>query len=104
MAYISGQVAWSADGKPTPETLEAQTELVVENARAALDAVGASARDIVMVRVYVVDLTPERMNAAMPTLLALFDGEQPSLTGIGVSALASPELQIEVEMVVRVPS
>ncbi len=40
----------------------------------------------------------------MPHLLALFGGAQPSLTGIGVAALAGPDLQMEVEMVVRLPS
>ncbi len=57
-----------------------------------------------MTRVYVVDLTPERLEKLMPHLLELFDGSQPSLTGIGVSALAAPDLQLEVEMIARVSS
>lgn len=36
--------------------------------------------------------------------LAFFGSSLPSLTGIGVQALAGPDLQIEIEMVVRVPS
>ena len=103
MAYISGQVAIDPDGGPIPSNLKDQTDIVVRNARAALVAVGASPQDLVMVRVYVVDLTPDRMNASMPGLLALFDGAQPSVTGIGVAALADPEFQIEVEMIARLP-
>ncbi len=57
-----------------------------------------------MVRLYVVDLTPARMQEAMPHLLDFFDGAQPSLTGVGVTALAAPDLQLEVEMIVRLPS
>ena len=56
-----------------------------------------------MVRIYRVDLTPERMEEMMPHLLAAFDGAQPSLTGIGVAALAAPDLQLEMEMIVRLP-
>lgn len=104
LAFISGQVAWRPDGEPAPESLAEQADLVVNNARAALDAVGASSEDLVIVRVYVVDLTPERLEELMPYLLAFFDGAQPSLTGIGVAALAGPDLQLEIEMIARLPS
>jgi enamine deaminase RidA (YjgF/YER057c/UK114 family) len=104
LAFISGQVAWRRDGQPAPDTLAGQAALVVENARAALAAAGATPRDLVMVRVYVVNLTDERLGILMPHLHALFDGTQPSLTGIGVAALASPELQLEIEMIARLPA
>ena len=104
LAFISGQVASRRGGEPAPKSLAEQAEVVVGNARAALDAVGASPEDLVMVRVYVVDLTPGRLEELMPHLLALFDGAEPSLTGIGVAALAGPDLQLEVEMTVRLPS
>ena len=104
LAFISGQVALPADGGPVPDSLAEQAKLVARNARAALDAVGASAQDLVMARVYVVDLTPERLETLMPPLLDLFDDAKPSLTGIGVAALAGPDFQLEVEMIVRLPS
>ena len=56
-----------------------------------------------MARIYVVDLTSERMAQMMPALMAAFDGVQPSLTGIGVAALAGPGLEVEMEMIVRLP-
>ena len=104
LAFISGQVALRPDGEPAPDGLTEQAKLVIENAKAALDAVDASSEDLVMIKVYVVDLTPERLEELMPHLLAFFDGAQPSLTGIGVAALAGPDLQLEVEMIVRLPS
>jgi enamine deaminase RidA (YjgF/YER057c/UK114 family) len=104
LAFISGQVAWRPDGMPPPDTLAGQAEVVVSNARAALTAIGASPKDLAMVRVYLVDLTPGRLEELMPHVHALFDGVQPSLTGIGVASLASPELQLEIEMIVRLPS
>jgi enamine deaminase RidA (YjgF/YER057c/UK114 family) len=101
LAFISGQVAARPSGEPAPDGLAEQAELVVANARAALEAVGTTAKDLVMVRVYVVDLTSERLGVVMPHLLELFDGAQPSLTGVGVAALAGPNLQIEIEMIAR---
>ncbi|WP_315875448.1 RidA family protein [Acaryochloris marina] len=104
LAFISGQVAWQSSGEAVPDSLTGQAELVVKNAKAALDAVGASSEDIVMVRIYMVDLTPDRIEELMPHLLAMFDGAKPSLTGVGVAALAGPELQLEIEMIARLPS
>lgn len=104
LAFISGQVAWRRSGEPVPDSLAGQAEIVVSNARAALHAVGASPKDLVMVRVYLADLTPRRLEELWPHIHALFDGAQPSLTGVGVAGLASPELQLEVEMIVRLPT
>ena len=95
IAFISGQVAWNRDGTPAPATLSEQ---------AALEAVGATAKDLLMVRIYLVDLNDERLGQLWPHLHVLFDGEQPSLTGIGVAALAAPDLQLEIEMTVRIPA
>ena len=103
MAYISGQVAWRADGGAVPDSLPEQMRLVSANARAALTAIGASPRDIVIARIYVVNLTPERLEDVMPPFLATFEGAQPCVTGVGVQALAGPELQVELELVVRLP-
>lgn len=103
LAFVSGQVAWQAGDGPVPADLGEQTRLVCVNAKAALDAIGATPRDIALVRVYVTDLTPERVGEAMTHLGAFFNGAQPSLTGIGVAALAGPDLQIEMEMTVRLP-
>lgn len=104
MAYISGQVAWQVNGEPVPKRLAEQMVIVSANAKAALNALGATPQDIVIARVYVVDLTPERMEEVMPPFLATFEGAQPSVTGLGVAALASPELQVEMELVVRLPN
>jgi enamine deaminase RidA (YjgF/YER057c/UK114 family) len=103
MAYISGQVAWQPNGQPVPESLVEQMEIVSRNAKAALETVGASPRDVVIARVYMVNLTPERLEELMPPFLATFEGAQPCVTGVGVAALAAPVLQVEMELVVRLP-
>lgn len=104
MAYISGQVAWQANGEPVPSDLTEQMKLVAKNARSALDAIGAKPEDVVLARVYMVDLTPERLEQLMPAFLATFDGAKPCVTGVGVEALAAPDLQVEMELVVRLPN
>ena len=103
MAYISGQVAWLPNGAPVPEDLVEQMRLVSQNARSALEAVGAKPEDVVIARIYMIDLTPERLEELMPPFLSTFDGAQPCVTGVGVQALAGPDLQVEMELVVRLP-
>lgn len=103
MAYISGQVAWQPNGESVPEDLVEQMKLVSKNALSALEAVDAKPEHVVMARIYLVDLTPERLEQLMPPFIATFDGAQPCVTGIGVAALAGPDLQVELELVVRLP-
>lgn len=103
MAYISGQVAWQPNGEPVPADLVEQMQLVSKNALSALEAIGATPADVVIARVYMVDLTPERLEQLMPPFLATFGGAQPCVTGVGVAALAAPDLQVEMELVVRLP-
>ncbi|WP_305984229.1 RidA family protein [Roseibium sp. MMSF_3544] len=101
LAFVSGQVAWRADGGDVPASLVEQTEIVIENLRHALTEIGSTPEDIVHMRIYVTDLTPQSQEAVMPLILDFLAGALPSLTGIGVAALAAPDLKIEVEMVVQ---
>ena len=103
MAYISGQVATLGTGAPAPSDLVSQMEIVVANTKAALTALGAGPEDIVIARCFMTDLTPERLEQVFPPLLDLFDGAMPCLTGVGVAALAGPDLQVELELTVRLP-
>jgi len=103
MAYLSGQVAWRPNGEPVPENLADQMDMVLLNVKAALDAIGATPHDVVIARIYMVNLTPERLEELMPPFLAAFEGAQPCVTGVGVDALAAPDLQVEMELVVRLP-
>ena len=103
LAFVSGQVAWRRKGDAVPADLETQTDVVVENLQAALAALQAAPSDIALMRIYLTELTSETQNTVMTRIGAFLQGCQPSLTGIGVSALASPDLKIEVEMIVRLP-
>lgn len=103
LAFVSGQIAAKRGGGPVPETLAEQVEIVAENLSAALRELQATTHDIAQMRIYAVDLGPESMAVGMAGIGKFLNGAQPSLTGVGVTALAGPGLLIEVEMVVRVP-
>ncbi|KIC49303.1 RidA family protein [Tateyamaria sp. ANG-S1] len=104
LAFVSGQVALSTDGSDAPSSLDGQVAKVIENLKHALAALSAKPQDIVQMRIYMTDLDDEAMSVAMPPLTAFLQGARPSVTGIGVAALAMPGLKIEVEMVVHLPA
>lgn len=103
MAYLSGQIAASESGVPLPISVREQAERVTVSLKAALEDLGASARDIVMLRLYVVNGTTDRFLEAYSAVQELLNGEMPSVTVLGVQSLFTPELQVEIEMTVRVP-
>ena len=103
LAFLSGQVAGAPDGEHMPPDLASQAHIVAAQLNKTLTGLGASANDIVMVRLYVVNATTERFQQALGALRDTFVGGKPSITTIGVQALYTPGYQLEVEMVVRVP-
>lgn len=103
LAFLSGQVAGSPTVEQMPPDLASQAQLVASNLKKTLTELGASANDVVMVRLYVVNATTERFQQALTALRDTFSGGKPSITTIGVQALYTPGYQLEVEMVVRVP-
>ena len=102
-AYVSGQVAWRPSGEPVPTDLVEQTRIAAANAKAALEALDATPHDIAILRCFMTDLSPETLEQVLPPLLEMFDGAMPSVTGVGVAALAGPDLKIELELTVRLP-
>jgi enamine deaminase RidA (YjgF/YER057c/UK114 family) len=63
----------------------------------------ASVQDILMMRVYVVNATTEAFQQVLTALRELLGDAMPSMTTIGVQALYTPEILVEIEMVVRLP-
>jgi enamine deaminase RidA (YjgF/YER057c/UK114 family) len=103
MVFIAGQVAIPPDGSRVPTDLAEQTRIVLHNLAVALKAADATPDNVVSLRVYVVDLDPVQIGPVMALVSAMFGGQAPALTGIGVSALAAPEFRIEIEAVAVVP-
>jgi len=103
LAFLSGQIAVTPGGKELPEDLAGQSKLATASLAAALTDLKATAQDIVMLRVYVVNATSEAFGQAVTPLRELFGDVMPSITTLGVQALYKPQIKVEIEMVVRLP-
>ncbi|MBN6038121.1 RidA family protein [Amycolatopsis sp. 195334CR] len=102
LVFIAGQVARDADGGKVGEgDFAAQVEQCYLNLGTALAEAGATFDDVVKLTLYVVDWTPEKMPLFAEGLARASAklGVTPSapLTGIGVAALAEPDLMVEIE-------
>ncbi len=98
LVFCSGQVALDRDGTAIPEGLAEQAKVAAANVKLALEAAGATPEDITAVRLYIVDLDPDKLNAVGSALPALFGGNAPAATAIGVTSLADPEYKVEIEV------
>ena len=102
LVFIAGQVARDADGGKVGEgDFAAQVEQCYLNLGTALAAVGATFDDVAKLTVYLVDWTPDKMplfvEGAARAAAKLGVTPLPPLTGIGVAALAEPDLLVEIE-------
>ncbi|AXB41171.1 RidA family protein [Amycolatopsis albispora] len=102
LVFIAGQVARDADGGKVGEgDLATQVEQCYLNLGTALAEAGATFDDVAKLTVYLVDWTPDKMPQFGEGLAraAAKLGVTPKapLTGIGVAALAEPDLMVEIE-------
>ena len=99
MVFISGQTAWDARKNIVGggSVLE-QARQAFRNLEKAMEAAGGTLKDVVALRIYVVDYQAESGTAVGTDLREFFSSENPpASTWIGVSALAAPEFLIEIE-------
>ena len=99
--HVSGQVALNAAGEVVGKgDVGAQAEQVYVNLTAALAAAGASLGDVFKLVTYVVNLTPEKAAAVRAVRMKyLGDGPYPASTMVGVTALVTPDLLVEIEAI-----
>ncbi|MFI6449993.1 RidA family protein [Streptosporangium amethystogenes] len=102
LVFIAGQVARDADGGRVGEgDLAAQAEQCYLNIGTALAEVGGSFDDVAKLTVYIVDWTPDKMPLLLEGIARasakLGITSAPPLTGVGVAALAEPDLLVEIE-------
>jgi enamine deaminase RidA (YjgF/YER057c/UK114 family) len=100
--FISGQVALDGAGKIVGEgDIAAQTEQAFQNLRTVVEASGGSVDDIVKITIFVTDASYRpAIAAARQKFFA--NGQYPASTYLVVSALAVPQLLVEVEAVAMV--
>jgi len=99
MVFISGQTAWDARKHIVGgDSVLEQARQAFRNLKTAIDAAGGTLKDIVAMRIYIVNCQAESATAVGTALREFFSQENPpASTWIGVSALAVPEFLIEVE-------
>ena len=99
MVFISGQTAWDIRKNIVGgDSVLEQVRQAFRNLETAMGAAGGTLKDVVALRIYVVDYQAESGTAVGTALREFFSPENPpASTWIGVSALAVPEFLIEIE-------
>jgi len=99
MVFISGQTAWDVRKKIVGgDSVLEQARQAFRNLRKAIEAAGGTLKEIVALRIYIVNYQSESATAVGTALREFFSPENPpASTWIGVSALAAPEFLIEIE-------
>jgi enamine deaminase RidA (YjgF/YER057c/UK114 family) len=102
--YIGGQDAINASGEIVGKgDIVAQTEQILANVRAALEAGGARPEHIIKWNIYVVE------GQSLQAGFAAFQNawpqtpNPPAITGVFVSAIAHPDFLVEMDAVAVVP-
>jgi 2-iminobutanoate/2-iminopropanoate deaminase len=100
LLFTSGTVAWDEQRSPLSEDFSTQLNAVLANLKKLAADGGSSLEQAVLLRFYVVDLNAAKRNQISARLQELFPGTyKPASSLLGVSALATEELLIEVEMI-----
>lgn len=99
LLHLAGQVAWDKEGNLVgPGDLTAQTRQALANIRAVLSSAGASPSDVLGLRTYVVNHSPEKLGPVLGEIARFYGETTPAPnTFIGVNALALPDFLIEIE-------
>ena len=103
ITLVSGQITATPGSEGAPKDVAGQATLATASLAAALQELEASAQDIVMMRVYVVNATTEAFHKVLSALRGLLGDAKPTMTTIGVQALYTPEILVEIEMAVHSP-
>lgn len=104
LAFISGQVGVTPTGELAGADLESQARQAFANLGAALDSLGAAPSDVAKITTFVVDWSPALREPLNDGRGDFFGDQQPASTLVGVQALATSALLVEVEATVVLPA
>jgi 2-iminobutanoate/2-iminopropanoate deaminase len=96
--FLSGQVAYTADGAPAHRgDFAAQARGAYEAIRALVESQGGTMANVVKITTYITDM---RYRAELAPIRAEFFGTKgPASTLVQISALAHPDWMIEIEAI-----
>jgi 2-iminobutanoate/2-iminopropanoate deaminase len=101
--YVAGQVARDANGVLVASNDAAgQAKQVYHNLARVLEACGATVENVVKITTYLVDSADSK--AVTEVRLEFFGAHRPPHTGLIVAGLGSPEVRLEVEVIVVLPA
>jgi enamine deaminase RidA (YjgF/YER057c/UK114 family) len=93
--YVSGTAPWGPDGKVILGDVYLQAKQCIANIETALIKAGASLKDVVRTRMYVIDM--DQQEAVSRAHREAFGAIMPAATLVEVSRLATPEMLVEIE-------
>lgn len=98
--HCAGQVAWDDTGALVGAgDLAAQAAQAFRNLKKVLAEAGAGPADVVRMRTYVVNHSPDKLETIGAAIQAFYGDAPPAAnTLVGVQSLALPEFLIEVEV------
>jgi enamine deaminase RidA (YjgF/YER057c/UK114 family) len=99
VVLVAGQWASSPDGQVTATDFGSQVEQVFANLRTVLAAHGLELRHVAQLRTYVVGLDFQKLGDLGAAVGGIWGASPPANTVVGVAALATPELTVEIEAV-----
>lgn len=99
LLHCAGQVAWDINKNVVGKgDLALQVRQALKNLSTVLESVGAGPENLVRIRTYVVDYTPDKLSAIGPELAEFYGELVPAPnTLLGVQALAMPDFLVEIE-------
>ena len=102
LVFVSGQGATDpATGQLAGDDVETQTEQVLQNVRAILEAAGSRMDCVLRCGVFLTDMAEfPRMNAVYERMFA---GHRPARTTVEVAALPHAGLKVEIDAVAYLP-
>jgi len=102
LLFVSGQGANNpTTGKLVGMDVESQTEQVLKNIAAILEAAGSSLNHVIRCGVFLTDISDfAKMNAVYSKV---FGNNRPARTTVQVAALPGPNLKVEIDAVAYIP-
>ena len=100
--FVSGTTSLDSKGRVQGRDAAEQTVVTMRKIDAALKSAGARLKDLVRLTIFVTDI--REMGAISKALARTLKGTAVSATMVGVSALATAGLQVEIEATAMLPA